>query len=236
MGWSIECNARPLKSFIADRCKGWTNEDHAAGTKTVVTCLTHKYVMGSPGSGRLWKVFESVRTTAKTGAFLEKHRFIALDLIKFYGGRGRTDGWGYKDLDESCGLGDPSCPLSYVDELVPDPKPHSKPACDKEAYGANACKCGGCHGCGTCWSLKWRIAVRVAAKKKQLLYRLASSLEVGNPIVIAEGYTEAGESRVITQVSGKGRGLKIVCGYTRYPLKAIDPAKTVALLTEVELA
>lgn len=43
--------------------------------------------------------------------------FIGLDMIK--GGTRRDPGWGYKDLDESCGPCEVNCPLSYLDKVSP---------------------------------------------------------------------------------------------------------------------
>lgn len=43
--------------------------------------------------------------------------FIGLDLIK--GGTRRYPGWGYKDMDETCGPSEVNCPVSYLDKASP---------------------------------------------------------------------------------------------------------------------
>jgi hypothetical protein len=45
------------------------------------------------------------------------HHWIGLDLLQ----RGRSDGWGYKDMDESAGPCAVDCPLSYL------AAPHAEP-------------------------------------------------------------------------------------------------------------
>lgn len=44
--------------------------------------------------------------------------WIGLDLMK---GGGRTEGWGYKDLDESMGPCEVNCPITYLD-LASEPE------------------------------------------------------------------------------------------------------------------
>lgn len=46
---------------------------------------------------------------AKTGDKI----WIGLDLMQ---GGGRNQGWGYKDMDESCGPNEVDCPISYLDK------------------------------------------------------------------------------------------------------------------------
>lgn len=41
--------------------------------------------------------------------------FIGLDLMK----GGRSEGWGYKDLDETCGPNEVNCPMAYLDQAGP---------------------------------------------------------------------------------------------------------------------
>lgn len=234
MGWSIECTPSRLKDFLKGRTSGWDWVEKETGIKHTGKCITSKYVMSNPGCGTLFKVMETA-SYDKAGQIVEgPKRWIGIDLIKWYGGRNRSDGWGYKDMDESCGVGNTSCPLVYIDKLAPDPKPHANPSCDKDSYGPSGCKCSGCHGCGTCWSLKWRAAIRAAAHRKQALRRLVMSLAIGDQVVVAKGYTSAGSAMTITEIRGKGAGLKVICGYTRMPLKAIDLEASVALRTGVQ--
>jgi hypothetical protein len=111
MGWTFEYGPRPLKNFIQDRIRTETIIINGIVSKTR-TCIAHKYVKYSIGSGTLWAVWEIVQNG------MPVERFVGLDLIKFSGGK--HGGWGYKDLDACMGPNDMTCPLSYIDELVPD--------------------------------------------------------------------------------------------------------------------
>lgn len=76
----------------------------------------------SVSGNNLWVVFErksdAPASYEREGRepYVYPNRFIALFLLQ--GGRG--DGWGYKDMDESCGPCEMDCPLRYLD-MVPDP-------------------------------------------------------------------------------------------------------------------
>ena len=76
------------------------------------TCLAHCYRGGS-FSGVLWSVWE--RTFMKDDdESSPKQRWIQCDLLRYQ----RDFGWGYKDMEESCGPYYFSCPLKYL-EMVP---------------------------------------------------------------------------------------------------------------------
>ena len=95
MGWLFR-RSITRKELIAERTEGWerTNDD---GLVITSTCLAHCYRGGS-FSGVLWSVWE--RTFMKNGAESSpKQRWIQCDLLRHQNG----DGWGYKDLEESCG-------------------------------------------------------------------------------------------------------------------------------------
>lgn len=102
MGWSFRCDPQSKKSLIEERIRTQSNSDG-----TTWTVLAH-----SIRGNSLWKVVE----VTKPGE--ESKRYIALDLLGTGGQRG--GGWGYKDIDESMGPCETSCPLSYL-AMVPDP-------------------------------------------------------------------------------------------------------------------
>jgi hypothetical protein len=89
---------------------GWDTRkeliNHLAKDNKVMThCMT---------GNNMWAVVEGTRQDGTTV------RFIALFLIR---GRSNTrDGWGYKDLDESCGPTAVNCPLKYL-KMVEDYEP-----------------------------------------------------------------------------------------------------------------
>ena len=86
MGWSIEIGASRLKDFIAERCRSedWKRQD---GNTTQWRCPTHHYAMYSPGKGTLYQVIHRAVVTPSLRV-VETKRFIAVDLIQWYGGRG----------------------------------------------------------------------------------------------------------------------------------------------------
>lgn len=95
MGWLYNVQSR--KSLIAERVAGFENEN------VRVTFERHCCV-----GNTLWKL---TRIRRKDGS--PDDVFIAVDLLQTY----KQDGaqwWGYKDMDESCGPYQTSCPKSYV--------------------------------------------------------------------------------------------------------------------------
>ena len=101
MGWLITDGATRA-DIIRTRIQPWTNTEGVSGR-----CL-RKCLRGNV----LWTVWERTHPTAATD------RYIGCDLLG-------TDGegnWGYKDLDESMGPVDLTCPIEYFD-LVPPTNP-----------------------------------------------------------------------------------------------------------------
>lgn len=109
MGWlfsNVFSERSDFKQFIADRVK---NENmvnfetkEAIGT---FTCLKH-CVRGNV----LWTVWEVKRFDDEYSENVGK--YIGCDLLKF------SNGWGYKDMEESVGPCYYTCPKSYL-EMVP---------------------------------------------------------------------------------------------------------------------
>jgi hypothetical protein len=110
MGWSF-CSSWQLKRDIIQnriRIQDWT--DPKTGIRYLQTTLAY-CVRGN----NLWSVIESRKFNPnETEPFFSK-KFLGLDLLKW---GGKSDGWGYKDMDESSGPYQFNCPLKYLD-MVP---------------------------------------------------------------------------------------------------------------------
>lgn len=101
MGWTIMPGASRT-DIIHDRTRHWTNNQGTSGQ-----CL-RKCLRGNV----LWTVWELTYQGGRT------ERYIGCDLLG-------TDGegnWGYKDIEESMGPCETSCPIEYFD-LVPPANP-----------------------------------------------------------------------------------------------------------------
>jgi hypothetical protein len=110
MGWLFRCGST-RKGLIEERIKGWerTKSDCLLITSR---CLAHCF-RGGAFSGVLWSVWE--RTFTGNGEEAEPtQRWIQCDLLRHQ----RDYGWGYKDMEESCGPYYYSCPLKYL-RMVP---------------------------------------------------------------------------------------------------------------------
>lgn len=110
MGWLFPYGAT-RRQLICDLTKSW--ETHNGDVLIKSTSINHCYRGGS-FSGVLWSVWERTFSSAGQEA-AAAHRWIGCDLLEY---RRAEEGWGYKDLDESCGPCHFSCPLKYLD-LVP---------------------------------------------------------------------------------------------------------------------
>jgi hypothetical protein len=99
MGWSSGWHSR--SDLIRHLTTGQESKTYRV--------LRHCFV-----GNNLWSVAE---VTPPGGT---PERFIRLDMIRRY----RADDWGYKDVEESMGPCETSCPLAYLD-MVPDvPAPY----------------------------------------------------------------------------------------------------------------
>lgn len=97
MGWLFKLG-QTRAELIAHRTQNWEN----AHVKAV--CLRHCLV-----GNILWSVWEqTIKAEDRTD------RYIVCDLLQYQ----RDYGWGYKDMEESCGPYYYSCPLSYL-EMTP---------------------------------------------------------------------------------------------------------------------
>lgn len=97
------------------------------------------------------------------------------------------------------------CPLSYVDELVPEPGPCAKKDCK---------------GCGRCWERDWRKRVRDAHAETKKKREFLKSLKPGDVIVLGKNWTNGGEPLTVNEVYPKKR--LVSAGGMSVPVKAID--------------
>lgn len=108
MGW-LYSSAWPTKSSLIHHL---TREQKVGGEnstrwmKTVAKCVR---------GGTLYAVMEV------TGDSLPDQRFLAVVLMKK-----SEEGWGYKDMEESCGPTDVTCPPSYFDLVGPPPNEYAR--------------------------------------------------------------------------------------------------------------
>jgi hypothetical protein len=131
MGW-IYSASWPTKSAMIEHCTG----PEMMGDK--LTTLA-KAIRGNA----LWTVIEY---TSDGGSYPKGHRAILCFLLGSDVKRG--GGWGYKDMDESMGPVEVSCPVKFLD-MVPDP--------------------GG-------YATEWRAKVRAAAAKRAVKIAVGDTL------------------------------------------------------------
>ena len=106
MGW-LFTYGQTRKQLIERRIQPW-ERTQPDGTVVASVCIAHCY-RGGVFSGVLWTVWE--RTWTKDGQSIQpSERWIGCDLLQYK----TVDGWGYKDMEESCGPYSFSCPLKYL--------------------------------------------------------------------------------------------------------------------------
>ncbi len=143
MGW-LFIPGSTRRGLIAERTQGWqrASNEMLVESKCLANCFR-----GGRFSGVLWSVWE--QTFTKDGQEVEpKQSWIQCDLLQY---NKSSEGWGYKDIDESMHPYFYSCPLGYL-EMVPI-----------EQFGGNE---------------EWRVGVRSyhqRAKEKRTAKRLQQS-------------------------------------------------------------
>lgn len=100
MGWLFSSQWDTRKELISDLTQTETNEERTR------TCLAH-CLRGNV----LWTVWEISYPDEKID-----RRYIGCDLVQ---NGGKREGWGYKDMDESCGPFYYTCPPKYL-VMVPE--------------------------------------------------------------------------------------------------------------------
>jgi hypothetical protein len=102
MGWCFSPNWRDRAEMLT-----YLRRPERYGDKTLIRSVAvgnnHWYLVRNP-SGEVW---------------------IGLDLMK--GGTRREPGWGYKDLDETCGPCEVNCPLSFLEQASPTDHRYAAP-------------------------------------------------------------------------------------------------------------
>lgn len=109
MGWMVEYDFRPRKEFIRRLVKPWESQDWtdsggAKGHKS--QCLKHVY-RGAPHKGVLYALWQN---TYADGSVV---KFAVVYLVQLC----RPDGWGYKDMEASCGPNYYAFPLSWLEGI-----------------------------------------------------------------------------------------------------------------------
>lgn len=165
MGWTFNTNGQRRAAMIAERAetREWKRKDGAA-VKDVV--LAHCF-RGGRFSGVWYAVHE--RTATKRGMGVERERWLEVTLMKCNGGE-----WGYKDMEESMGPCEVSCPLGYL-EMVPEK------TCPE--------KCEGCakDSCSGLWARRWRARVRAYHAERDAARVKAKALTPGTIVQLKEG-------------------------------------------------
>jgi len=121
MGWTTGYTSR--KEVVETVTEAWENDMRRT------ECI-RKFFSGN----NLWCVFEQRSKAAST----DVERFIAVFLIRCWKLQGGEMDWGYKDVSESMGPCEVSCPLSFLD-MVPDPGGYAT-AWRERVRAAHACK------------------------------------------------------------------------------------------------
>ena len=115
MGWLFS-EGQTKQELVENRTKSWERDtEDKEGNKIHITS---KCIAQSLKGNSLWTVWEVTKTPIGEAEDVvgESHRYIALDLLSSQ----RGYGWGYKDLDETCGPCEVNCPLKFL-EMVPVP-------------------------------------------------------------------------------------------------------------------
>lgn len=137
----------------------WDGND---GARIKDTVIAHCY-RGGTFSGVFYAVHE--RTTKRKGK-TETERWLEVTLMKCIGGD-----WGYKDMEESMGPCEVSCPLGYL-EMVPEPK--CAPDCPTEGHGH-------------VWARNWRERVRAYHAERGAATAKVKALTKGQIVQLKEG-------------------------------------------------
>lgn len=182
MGWTVTYGGS-RKSVIEELTEGWEGEN------TIVKCLAKQF-KGNAFTGTLYAVFE---TTPKDCS-KPSYRWIFVGLLRYY--PGKDGGWGYKDMDETCGPCEVSCPLKYLEMAGPLPEG------DKS------------------YAVAWRERVRQYWAERRAGSTFAKTLKIGDRFVSKKSgatfiYTE--DSMYRGSIIGREDG-----GFASYRIKRTD--------------
>jgi hypothetical protein len=142
MGWTITTISRRTDLIAERRAPNtWT----AADGGVFLDVILKSCYKGSAWKGTWYAVHERTKTL---NGVVETERWIEVTLMQYY----KPEGWGYKDMEESCGPNESKCPISYLDMV-----PEAKCLPDNEA-----CRSG---DCSHKWAQDWRLRCRANAER-----------------------------------------------------------------------
>lgn len=158
MGWTFTFGQKRAE-LIAERTakRDWKRTD---GIKVKDVVLAHCF-RGGVFKGTFYAVHE--RTKTKRGEEPKVERWIEVTLMQCHTYPEHGPSWGYKDMEESMGPSEVSCPLSYL-AMVPEPK--CTKDCPKEEHSHN-------------WTLNWRARVRAYHAEREAVRVKAKALKPG---------------------------------------------------------
>jgi hypothetical protein len=165
MGWTFTYGQKRAE-LIAERtaAREWKGKD---GVQIKDTVLAHCY-RGGVFKGTFYAVHERTHTKGKQ---VETERWIEVTLMQCHTYPEHGPSWGYKDMEESMGPCEVSCPLGYL-EMVPEPK--CAPDCPKDGHGH-------------VWARNWRELVRAYHAERGAATAKAKALTKGQIVQLKEG-------------------------------------------------
>ena len=142
MGWTFTYGQKRA-ALIAERCelREWARKD---GVLVKDAVLAHCY-RGGVFKGTFYAVHE--RTAFEPGKAPDVERWIEVTLMQCHNFPGEGRSWGYKDMEETMGPCEVSCPLGYL-AMVPERT--CPPDCKRCAEDS----------CSGLWARRWRERVR----------------------------------------------------------------------------
>lgn len=168
MGWTFTYGQKRA-ALIAERTRTqeWERKD---GTAVKDVILAHCF-RGGRFSGVFYAVHE--RTATLRGKS-ETERWLEVTLMQCHTYPEHGPSWGYKDMEESMGPCEVSCPLGYLD-MVPEKK------C--------APNCEGCakDSCSGLWARRWRERVRAYHAERTEARDKAKALTLGQIVRLKDG-------------------------------------------------
>lgn len=169
MGWTFTYGQKRAE-LIRERTtiNEWDNKD---GTHVKDVVLAHCY-RGGVFKGTFYAVHE--RTIVKEAKETSKERWIEVTLMACHKYPDYGASWGYKDLEESMGPCEVSCPLGYLDMV---PERTCKPDCE-------GCKKDSCSGM---WARNWRAKVREYHATRAAAREKAKGFKLNDIIRLKEG-------------------------------------------------
>jgi hypothetical protein len=194
MGWSFTYGQKRAE-LIAERTKTQEWDHEGVHVKDVV--LAHCF-RGGVFAGVFYAVHERTRTEKSETS---TERWLEVTLMQCHTFAGYGPSWGYKDMEETMGPCEVSCPLGYL-EMVPEPT--CEPGC--KACAEDRC----CHK----WAREWRARVRAYHARRAAQNAVLKGAKPGDVIELEKGCDP-------THLELKSvRPLRGTCGLREYMVKA----------------